>query len=157
MVSKDEKLRDYLGKVLKDLEMWLLKGEVKQLVLVLSGVTSQVTLERWVFLVEHADDKENGGNKQQVPSKSRKEISNEIAALLRQITATVTFLPMLDDQCAFDILIYTDKETAVPIQWEESNPHLVENAAEVRLRSFDTKIHKVEAAVAYREVDDDDV
>jgi mitotic spindle assembly checkpoint protein MAD2 len=137
--------------------MWLLKGEVRQLVLVVNGVASGITLERWVFLVEHTSDKENSSAEEEKPSKSKKEISSEIAALLRQITATVTFLPMLDEQCAFDILIYTDRDTAVPIQWEESNPHLVKNAAEVRLRSFDTKIHRVEAAVAYREFEDGDV
>ena len=31
--------------------------------------------------------------------KSTKEIQNEIRALIRQITATVTFLPLLDEPC----------------------------------------------------------
>ena len=31
----------------------------------------------------------------------------------------------------------------VPVQWQESDARMVKNAAEVRLRSFDTKIHKV--------------
>ena len=64
---------------------------------------------------------------------------------------------MLDEQCAFDILIYTNKDTMIPVAWQESDPRMVKNAAEVRLRSFDTKIHKVETAVAYRELQDDDV
>lgn len=157
MVSKDEKLRDYLQKVLHDLEAWLLKGKVQQLVIVVNGVESGEVLERWVFQVEQAVDKENGGLVQQQTSKSKKEIAGEISALLRQVTATVTFLPMLDEQCAFDILIYTDKDTPVPVQWQESDAQMVKNAAEVQLRSFDTKIHKVETAVAYREIADDDV
>mmetsp|Transcript_20190 Transcript_20190/g.45736 ORF Transcript_20190/g.45736 Transcript_20190/m.45736 type:complete len:209 (+) Transcript_20190:188-814(+) len=157
MVSTDEKLRDYMRKVLNDLEGWLLKGEVQQLVVVINGIDSGETLERWVFQVEQARDKENGGLVQQQTSKSKKEISGEISALLRQITATVTFLPMLDEQCAFDILIYTNKDTVVPVQWQESDAQMVKNAAEVRLRSFDTKIHKVETAVAYRELCDDDI
>ena len=34
---------------------------------------------------------------------------------------------------------------------------MIKNSAEVRLRSFDTKLHKVDTAVAYREVDEEDV
>ena len=130
---------------------------MQQLVVVVNGIESGETLERWVFQVEQAIDQENGGLVQQQTTKTKKEISSEISALIRQITATVTFLPMLDEQCAFDILIYTNKDTVVPVQWQESDPRMVKNAAEVRLRSFDTKIHKVETAVAYREADDDDV
>lgn len=31
----------------------------------------------------------------------------------------------------------------VPVAWQESDARMVKNAAEVQLRSFDTKIHKV--------------
>ena len=88
------------------------------MVIVVNGVESGEVLERWVFQVEQAVDKENGGLVQQQvyifrcprrrdevltlqvlicsqTSKSRKEIAGEISALLRQVTATVTFLPML--------------------------------------------------------------
>jgi len=157
MVSKDGKLQEYLGKVLQNLESWLLKGEVKQLVVAVTGVESGETLERWVFQVESAVDKENGGLVQEQTTKTRKEISNEISALLRQITATVTFLPLLDEACAFDILIYTKKDAVVPVEWEESDARLIKNSAEVRLRSFSTNIHKIDTAVAYREIEDDDI
>ena len=34
-----------------------------------------------------------------------------------QITASVTFLPLLSDRCSFDLLVYTDAESAVPMEW----------------------------------------
>lgn len=34
-----------------------------------------------------------------VSHKSEKDIHNEIQGIIRQITASVTFLPMLEDQC----------------------------------------------------------
>ena len=40
--------------------------------------------------------------------KSAKEIQGEIQALVRQITASVTFLPLLDEAASFDLLAYTD-------------------------------------------------
>ena len=51
---------------------------------------------------------------------------------------------------AFDILIYTDKDQDVPEKWEESGPQFIANSQEVRLRSFSTIIHKVNAMVAYK-------
>jgi mitotic spindle assembly checkpoint protein MAD2 len=43
----------------------------------------------------------------------------------------------------FDLLVYADKDMATPETWEESDPRYIENPAEVHLRSFTTKIHKV--------------
>ena len=51
---------------------------------------------------------------------------------------------------AFDILIYTDKDQNVPEKWEESGPQFIANSQEVRLRSFSTLIHNVDAMVAYK-------
>lgn len=34
-----------------------------------------------------------------------------------QITASVTFLPLLNDRCSFDLLVYTDMGSAVPLEW----------------------------------------
>jgi mitotic spindle assembly checkpoint protein MAD2 len=108
---------------------------------------------------------------------------------LRQITASVTFLPLLDEPCAhrasvacrsahpgagtFDLLVYTDAASATPSEWcdadefrrpcrpahplprEESDPRLVSGAESVRLRSFSTRVHKVETCVAYKGADED--
>eukprot|EP00434_Breviolum_minutum_P025007 symbB.v1.2.022091.t1/scaffold1946.1/size95412/3 len=72
-------------------------------------------------------------------------------AIIRQITASVTFLPLLDEPCTFDLLIYTDRAAEVPSAWGESDPkYIVGGSEEVKLRSFTTKIHKVDGAVAYR-------
>jgi mitotic spindle assembly checkpoint protein MAD2 len=54
---------------------------------------------------------------------------------------------------SFDILIYTDKDTEVPTNWGESGPHFIANSEEVRLRSFTTTIHKVDAMVAFKKTD----
>ena len=37
--------------------------------------------------------------------------------MLLQITASVTFLPLLNDRCSFDLLVYTDVQSAVPLEW----------------------------------------
>jgi mitotic spindle assembly checkpoint protein MAD2 len=65
---------------------------------------------------------------------------SEIQAIIRQITASVTFLPLLTEHCSFDLLVYTNSAAAVPITWEESDPRFITNSSEVRLRSFTTKV-----------------
>jgi len=144
LVTKDEGLKNYLNNVLKQLKEWLLTGTVKKLVVVVTGVESKQTLERWAFDIQ--TDLSDAGSKH---IKSDKEISGEIQAIIRQICASVTFLPLLEAQCTFDILLYTDSELAVPLSWEETDPQYIKNAESVRLRSFDTKFHKVDSLVAY--------
>ena len=64
----------------------------------------------------------------------------EIQAIMRQITASVTFLPLLSEPCCFDLLVYADQAATVPITWEDSDPCYISNSEEVRLRSFNTQV-----------------
>lgn len=73
-------------------------------------------------------------------SKSEKEITQEIQAIIRQITASVTFLPLLNEACSFDLLVYADQDASVPLLWEDSDPCLIINSEEVKLRSFSTQV-----------------
>ena len=72
--------------------------------------------------------------------KSPKEVTQEIQAIIRQITASVTFLPLLNEAAVFDLLVYADKQATVPVTWEDSDPCFIANAEQVKLRSFDTKV-----------------
>ncbi|OQR95831.1 folate-Biopterin Transporter (FBT) family [Thraustotheca clavata] len=136
VVTADEKLKAYLKNVLEQLSGWLLDGLVQKLVLVVAGVDSKTVLERWVFDVIAEPPNAQG---ERVSTKDEKEIMSEIQAIMRQITASVSFLPLLNEACAFDLLLYTDKDLAIPQAWEESDPRFVENSTQVRLRSFTTK------------------
>eukprot|EP00474_Spongospora_subterranea_P009090 CRZ09548.1 hypothetical protein [Spongospora subterranea] len=159
LVTTDTGLVEYLDQVLTQLSEWLLTGRVQCLVLVISNQHDGSTLERWVFNIEtdlpsaEGAVKERGSNS---GPKSEKEIMREIQAIMRQITSSVTFLPLLDVPCSFDLLIHTDLDTEVPKSWEESDPKYIANSAEVKLRSFTTKIHRVDAMVSYKNPDYDE-
>merc|ERR1712086_821277 len=56
--------------------------------------------------------------------KSQKEITSEIQAIIRQITASVTFLPLLDEPCTFDLLVYTDNDVDVPQVTRRPRPRM---------------------------------
>lgn len=49
------------------------------------------------------------------------EVQGEIQAIIRQITASVSFLPMIDDPCTFEMLVYTDKDTETPLVSEHAS------------------------------------
>uniref|UniRef100_UPI00398EBB08 mitotic spindle assembly checkpoint protein MAD2A n=1 Tax=Pristiophorus japonicus TaxID=55135 RepID=UPI00398EBB08 len=147
LVTTDPVLNNYLKNVVGQLKDWLCHHFVQRLVVVINSIETNEVLERWQFDIEC--DKTMTENSQ-AREKSEKAIQDEIRSVIRQITATVTFLPLLDTACSFDLLIYTDKDLEVPEKWEESGPQFINNSEEVRLRSFTTTIHKVNSMVAYK-------
>merc|ERR1711957_567972 len=98
------------------------------------------TLQRWVFDVQ-IDPTAMSSAKLPESQAELTKCQQEIGALLRQITSTVSFLPLLDTPCKFDVLIYTDKMAEVPQTWGETQPkYITGECEEVKLRSFSTKI-----------------
>lgn len=117
------------------------------------SIETGVTLERWGFQVQAlqnappTSDENRSTASNNMPSssaevftKTNKEITQEIQAIIRQITASVTFLPLLNEPCCFDLLVYADKDTAVPGSWGDTDPCLILNGENVALRSFSTKV-----------------
>eukprot|EP00283_Hemiselmis_rufescens_P007310 CAMPEP_0173431378 /NCGR_PEP_ID=MMETSP1357-20121228/9535_1 /TAXON_ID=77926 /ORGANISM="Hemiselmis rufescens, Strain PCC563" /LENGTH=205 /DNA_ID=CAMNT_0014395849 /DNA_START=137 /DNA_END=754 /DNA_ORIENTATION=+ len=148
LVTGDSGLQGYLQQVLSQLSEWLYAGNVQKLVVVITALETKEVLERWNFDIQTEAKSVEDPNR--ATEKSDKEIMGEIQAIIRQITASVTFLPLLQDACTFDLLIYTDNDVSVPQSWEESDPKYINNQQEVRLRSFSTTVHKVDAMVAFK-------
>lgn len=147
LTTSDDGLLRYLNNVMMQVEAWLLSGDVQRLVVVVSGVDSGETLERWQFNVSLDGGNENSENSMPNASapqqqKTLKEIHGEIQAIIRQITASVTFLPLLNEPCSFDLLVYTKKDVVVPTKWEDSDPCYIMNSQEVKLRSFTTSVRR---------------
>lgn len=82
--------------------------------------------------------------------KTEPEIQAEIAAIFRQITASVTFLPQLSGDCTFNVLVYADADSDVPVEWGDSDAKEIQGAERVQLRGFSTANHRVDTLVSYR-------
>ncbi|XP_071544246.1 mitotic spindle assembly checkpoint protein MAD2A [Panulirus ornatus] len=150
-ITTDNGVKDYLNNVLAQIKDWLEAGEVQRLVLVMTNVDTKEVVERWDFNVQL----EHGFGPQsikegKVGNKDLKLIQREMRAVMCQITACVTFLPLLDCTCSFDLLVYTHESADVPDKWAESAPCFISNSQEVRLRSFSTSVHKVDGCVSYK-------
>ncbi|KAG2085590.1 spindle assembly checkpoint protein [Suillus discolor] len=151
LVTQDLALENYLDRILKQVNKWLLTGSVTQLVLAIISKDARLPLERWVFdvnLVEQPAD-----SAQPTPAKPESEIQAEIRYILKQIVSTVTFLPIIDTPTVFNILAYTHDSADVPAdEWVDTDPLAIEasKSQQVKLRSFSTDVHRIEALVAYR-------
>ncbi len=156
--------------------------------LAIKSVENDETLERWQFDI-HTDDPNtdpnaNGGLGQGKASvgtgkgakrkeKTEKEVQGEIREIMKQITSSVTFLPILEEPCGsldshislhfdvgqeylltfdasgtFTLLAYTNDspDVAIPATWGDADPHLIDRGKveQVRLRSFSTNVHSLE-------------
>ena len=85
--------------------MWLKDRVAEKCVLVVQSVHTRQVLERWTFHFHLEDDAQMSETcvlisemmDRPVSEKSEAEVHKELQAVMRQITASVTFLPMLND------------------------------------------------------------
>ncbi|KAJ2539933.1 Mitotic spindle checkpoint component mad2 [Coemansia sp. RSA 1878] len=149
-VSNDLQVTRYLDNIMKSVEEWLSLGKINKLVLAVNSRETRETLERWQFDIQLVADQVVAAGETPKPPKSEKTLQMEIQAIFRQIAASVSFLPIIEEKCTFNILVYADSDAEVPTTWTDSDPLHIKNAEQVRLRSFSTDAHRVEAMVAYR-------
>lgn len=152
LMSTDEKIKDFLQTVLGQAREWIANNKIQKMALVISNAETKEVLERWDFKLQlEAEDKPN---KEEINGqKELKVIQNEIREVIRQITGCVTFLPLLDCLCSFDLLMYTDTECDAPPDWENAAPCVIDNCQELKMRSFSTSVHKLDTAVCYKIID----
>lgn len=115
MTVRDMKLQVYLRDVLEYFTKWLETGGLQKAVLVILGAASGEVLERWSFDIQ--TDKGVVRGETEAREKDEGQVMREVQAIIRQITASVTFLPLLQETCSIDLLAYTDKDLAVPSEW----------------------------------------
>ncbi|KAF9957274.1 Mitotic spindle checkpoint component mad2 [Mortierella alpina] len=122
LVTTSVEVKSHMREILKQVEAWLMACKVEKLILAIKSKETMAVLERWQFDIQNSKD-HTATSQQNAPSdsafasasslaataipstptpkpeKSEQEIQSEIQAILRQITASVTFLPMLDEKC----------------------------------------------------------
>lgn len=129
---------------------WMSKNELEKVSLVITNAHSKEVLECWEFLVQNEAGQENSDPNNPTANKELKRIQQEIGSVMRQISATVSYLPLLDCICSFDILIHTIKDCELPEKWNETNEVSIQNSQTVKLRSFSTGLHQVDTIVNYK-------
>ena len=173
LVTSDDQVKAYIKKIMSQLNKWMNSGKISKLVVVITSKETGEHVERWQFDVQifnnksskisqtpKTTDKENAIPEEATATavaspaqKTEKEIQGEIQSIFRQITASVTFLPQLDGNCTFNVLVYADADSDVPMEWGDSDAKEIKNGEKVQLRSFSTSNHRVDTMVSYRFVE----
>ncbi|KAH8596525.1 mitotic spindle checkpoint component mad2 [Bisporella sp. PMI_857] len=164
LVSQDAQVKAYIKKIMTQLKEWMLGGKISKLVVVITNKDTGEHVERWQFdvqIVSKSSSKKSlrkGADSENAipdapapaPDKTETELQAEIQSVFRQITASVTFLPELRGNCTFNVLVYADADSEVPMEWGDSDAKEIKNGEKVQLRSFSTNNHKVDTLVSYR-------
>ena len=59
-------------------------------------------------------------------------------------------MPELTEPCTFNVLVYADADSDVPIEWGDSDAKEIVGGEKVQLRSFSTSNHRVDTMVSYK-------
>lgn len=163
LITTNPNLKNYLSTILNQMKMFLETKNVHKIVIVILKCDTMEPVERWQFNVdlERGDSQSmslksiSAGDHEVDERKVMKEIQEGIRGVIRQITASVTFLPNLEGSHTFDILLYTDKDVELPnSEWSDTTAKLINNGQHVQLRGFTTSLHRVEPIVSYITHDD---
>lgn len=151
LVSADDEVKAYIGKIMAQVKKWIYGGRLSKLVVVIINKATTDSIERWEFSLDTSEDGE------QEIVKSREDIQKEIQAIIRQITASVSYLPFLrDDEYTFNVLVYTDpsyQTKNIPCEWADTHGDgkMIQGEADsVKFSTFHTNLHNVGTAVSYK-------
>lgn len=160
LMTTNVRLKNYLDVVLNQMRKFLETKNVHKIVIVILRLDTKEPVERWQFDVDLEQTTSDNNmslcdaDVTQIDRNVLKEIQDGIRGVIRQITASVTFLPTLEGSHSFDILLYTDKDVELPnSEWSDTNARLINNGQHVQLRGFSTHVHKVEPIVSYLDND----
>lgn len=155
LVTADSEVKAYIRKIMGQLHKWIVGGKIQKLIVAITSKESGEAVERWQFDIqivgagETTKETTNAINASQRETRTDEQIQQEIQAILRQITASVSFLPILEDECTFNVLVYAEQDAPVPPEWADSANREIKNPEQVQLRSFSTNDHKIDTLVAY--------
>lgn len=141
---------------------WVAANQVEKISMIITNAHNREVLECWEFKVENESvtkangttngngDVEKSDAKNPISTKDLNRIQSEIRDVMRQISATVSYLPLLDCICSFDILVHTLNECQIPENFNETAEVQIQNAQVVELKSFSTGLHKMQTIVNYK-------
>ncbi|KAF0990476.1 hypothetical protein HZS_3634, partial [Henneguya salminicola] len=93
MILDDPQFSDYFKKLFTDIEEWLEANSINKFVLlIIKNLTNEV-VERWEFNLTYGNENEES---ESTSTKDENVVRLEIQNLIRQITASVSFLPLLN-------------------------------------------------------------
>lgn len=156
--SKDEEINRYIKTIIRQLHRWIFDGKINWLtLLIISKETDEIT-EKWMFHIDIIQDLKSNNlkNNEMCTSKSIAETQQEIQAIIRQISAAITFLPQFDEPQTFKVLVHTIGDIKTSKDWDDAK-HFKDmtegNLESVKFNEFGTNNHSISTFVTYKTKD----
>ena len=150
--SADDDVHSYVDKIMRQVKKWIYGGKLTKLVVVILNKNTAESVERWEFALDVTSQGEV-----EEEERSLATIQREIQAIIRQVTASVAYLPFLkDDEYTFNVLVYTDSDydvNNIPLEWSDTkgDGKLIQGETDqVKFSSFRTDLHIVGTSVSYK-------
>lgn len=159
LVTADEEIKEYIDKIMAQVKKWIYGRKIAKLVVVIISKSTSEVVERWEFNIEILDHNSEEMNNIDLKNEKLKEYTQkEIQMIIRQITSSVSYLPVLEqNEYTFNVLVHTDStytEAQIPQEWCDTNGNakLIEGGSveSVNFKSFSTNIHEVGTSVSYK-------
>ncbi|ODQ80914.1 hypothetical protein BABINDRAFT_34104 [Babjeviella inositovora NRRL Y-12698] len=151
VITHDDDIKKYIRKILSQLHKWLMRGNIDKLIVAIVNKDDYEAVERWQFDVKLFSNTEP---REDAPEKLYEDVQREIQAIIRQITASVTFLPILSaGNYTFNVLVYCDPNAQVPTEWIDSQRggmDLEGRVENVKFKEFSTNEHEIGTLVSYK-------
>lgn len=142
----------YLKDISTQISQMMMKKCLKQIDAIFRRVDSQETVEKWEFVVECQNQELDKDGEVPVDIKA---VRGTIREIFRQITSSVSFLPLLEHEVVFEILLHIKKDTELQENlWADSQNHLMTNSETVEFKRFNTNIHELKTQVRYKIIED---
>lgn len=126
------------------------KDQVDKVSMIIKNVAADEVVECWDFKVTSEPIMEGSDPNKVKSDKDLKKIQAEIRDVMRQIAATVSYLPLLECNCSFDVLIHTRENVEEPDGWGETSNVEIKDGQTVQLKTFSTGLQKVDTIVSYK-------
>lgn len=146
LLTIDDDIKQYINQFLSQIKKWVYGTLLKKLILVIIDKDTGEGVERWEFdivLIESDDT---------TTEKPDHLIKKEIQSIIRQITSSNTYLPLLDGDFTFNILVHTEQDiNQIPTEWCDVQDNTLKGDVEsVDFSTFKTKLHSIGTKVSYR-------
>ncbi|XP_059618839.1 uncharacterized protein LOC132263203 [Phlebotomus argentipes] len=138
---KKKSIADWIADTLTHVKKWLLEKRLIRFSLLIEDAKTKKKLERWDFAMN-----DNPANRE---LKSVKRIHIEMSQVMRQIMASVTILPVLEDECTFHMTVLCIPGTVFPPGWTTTIDDSISNAEDIQFRSIETGFHAVAGSVHF--------
>lgn len=147
-----QEARAYLQRVAAMAYAKMVTGELERVVLVIGEVETRKVRERWAFAVE-AEAKTGTGTQAMEEGEERNEMYGRLVAGIQNMAGMIATigvtLPDIEEECSFEVLLYTKKGAKMLEGYRRVRPEGVAGGRDQQTFTLSTSCHSLKTTVTH--------